>query len=266
MNIDNNRAISTIAESVVTATKELLTKAEYDKTSVSTVVAEANKEGKYGVMYNGNIVYVPNYSGRDISINERVVVTLPSNNYKQMYISAVTRPLYNSDGSGDGGVEHLSNYEELSNKPRINGITLSGNKTLTELGIQPTKMSQLDNDAGYAKRSDIPTVPTNISAFTNDSGYITSIDIPNIPTKTSDLTNDSGFITAADIPSVSVNAARVPYSNTVSRLRATNVQEAIDEIASSGGGDSPVSGDSYMTKEEMVEFCELLVSKLGISD
>ena len=54
---------------------------------------------------------------------------------------------------------------------RIDGITV------------PTKVSELENDAGYltehqslveyAKKSEIPNVPTNISAFNNDVGYLT---------------------------------------------------------------------------------------------
>lgn len=68
-------------------------------------------------------------------------------------------------------------YTQLDNKPKINGVELSGNKSTADLGIN------------------IPTVPTVVSAFTNDAGYITASDIPTIPTKTSQLTNDSGFLT-----------------------------------------------------------------------
>lgn len=50
-----------------------------------------------------------------------------------------------------GGV---SDYAELNNKPAINGVTLSGNKTAAQLGLAadgdvPTKTSQLQNDAGF---------------------------------------------------------------------------------------------------------------------
>lgn len=38
-------------------------------------------------------------------------------------------------GGGGGGTGGTSNYNDLSNKPSINGVTLSGNKTLKELGI-----------------------------------------------------------------------------------------------------------------------------------
>ena len=124
---------------------------------------------------------------------------------------------------GDGGT---TNYNDLTNKPSINSVTLTGNKTTEDLNI---KTSDLDNDAGFITNADIPTktsdltndsgfqtaaqvsaavaaaIPTNVSAFTNDSGYITAAQVGNIPTKTSDLTNDSGFITSAQAPVQSVN-------------------------------------------------------------
>lgn len=40
----------------------------------------------------------------------------------------------NSTGGGTGGT---TDYTQLSNKPQINNVELSGNKTLSELGIQP---------------------------------------------------------------------------------------------------------------------------------
>lgn len=45
-----------------------------------------------------------------------------------------------------------TDYEELSNKPKINNVELTGNKTTSDLGIV------------------IPTVPTKLSAFTDDLG------------------------------------------------------------------------------------------------
>lgn len=52
-------------------------------------------------------------------------------------------------GTSTGGSK---NYEELSNKPKINNVELSGNKTTSDLGIV------------------IPTVPTTLSSFTDDLG------------------------------------------------------------------------------------------------
>lgn len=48
-------------------------------------------------------------------------------------------------GGGEGGT---TDYTFLSNKPQINGVELTGNKTSAELGI-PTKTSQLNNDSGF---------------------------------------------------------------------------------------------------------------------
>ena len=101
-------------------------------------------------------------------------------------------------------------YNDLSNKPQINSIELTGNKSLADLGIQPT--------GDYALKSELPE---NTSDLTNDSGFITNqvndlvnypltsslatvatsgsyndlSGLPSIPTKVSDLTNDSGFVT-----------------------------------------------------------------------
>lgn len=49
----------------------------------------------------------------------------------------------------DSGPTGTNNYNNLSNKPRVNGVILEGNKTSEDLGINiPTKLSDLEND-GY---------------------------------------------------------------------------------------------------------------------
>ena len=119
-------------------------------------------------------------------------------------------------GELTGGVFYgTNNYEELINKPSINGVELVGNKTTSDLGIDiPTELSELTNDVGFITDAD---VPTKTSDLTNDSGYITTADVsavglsgdyddltnkPTIPTLTSQLTNDSGFITNAQVPTM----------------------------------------------------------------
>lgn len=58
----------------------------------------------------------------------------------------------------------------------------------------PSKVSELENDANYATRSEIPT---RVSQLQNDANYATKNELP---TTTSELTNNSGFITIADVP------------------------------------------------------------------
>ena len=79
-------------------------------------------------------------------------------------------------GSSPGGT---SNYNDLENKPRINNVELSGNKTAQELGISGNIQADWNttdsSDGSYIKnKPTIPTVPTNVSAFTNDAGYLTT--------------------------------------------------------------------------------------------
>ena len=103
----------------------------------------------------------------------------------------------------------ITSYNELLETPQIEGVDLKGNKSLTDLGIQPAgdyltsipeeyiTETELNGKGyitsaaleGYAQTSEIPT------------DYLTEADLEGyaqtsaIPTNTSDLTNDSGFIT-----------------------------------------------------------------------
>lgn len=97
---------------------------------------------------------------------------------------------YDLSGSGGGGT---SNYNDLSNKPQINGNTLNGNKTSSQLGLAsasdiPDELADLQDDATHRTVTDTEKALWNGKADTSD-----------IPTKTSDLTNDSGFITGLTI-------------------------------------------------------------------
>ena len=73
-----------------------------------------------------------------------------------------------------------SNYQDLSNKPKINDVELNGNKTTSELGIVIPINSDFTlnglSEKSYNNLTDkptIPTIPTNVSAFNNDAGYLT---------------------------------------------------------------------------------------------
>lgn len=95
------------------------------------------------------------------------------NNKQDVLISGENIKTINNEsilGSGNieigGGGGGTSNYNALTNKPKINNVELKGNKSLNDLGIQPA--------GNYALKSEIPTVPTKVSAFTNDAGYLTT--------------------------------------------------------------------------------------------
>ena len=102
-----------------------------------------------------------------------------------------------------------SDYTILTNKPQIGGVELTGNKSLSDLGIQPAGTYLTEIPAEYVTETELngkgylTAVP---EGYVTDSelegkGYITSAALggyaqtSDIPTATSDLTNDSGFIT-----------------------------------------------------------------------
>ena len=62
---------------------------------------------------------------------------------------AFSDEINNGGGSGDGGgTGGTTNYNNLSNRPQINGITLAGNKTASDLNLQPA--------GNYITNEDIP--------------------------------------------------------------------------------------------------------------
>lgn len=78
-------------------------------------------------------------------------------------------------GGGSGGT---TNYNTLSNKPQINGITLSGNQTSTDLGLQPAGDYATTNDlANKANKSTTLSGYGITDAYTkteSDTKYATS--------------------------------------------------------------------------------------------
>ena len=164
-----------------------------------------------------------------------------------------------------GGSSGTSDYTALTNKPSINGVTLSGNKTASDIGINvPTKVSDLTNDVGYidnsvnnlayyTKSSDLhavatsgdyedlsnkPTVNdatltiqkngTTVDTFTANSSEDTTVNIE-VPTKTSDLTNDSGYITTNN--DIQINGTSIVSNNVANIKTKTAYNSSTNKIA-----------------------------------
>lgn len=100
---------------------------------------------------------------------------------------AVSVDIPTSGGSG------TSDYEELENKPSINNVELIGNKTLAQLGIQPSGDYPTNSEMVSAiaiETSNRISADENIMIELNGKA-----DTSEIPIKTSQLVNDSGFLT-----------------------------------------------------------------------
>ena len=101
-------------------------------------------------------------TGQNATINGVNTLTLTAGDNITLNQSGSTLEISATGGSGG-----TSNYTDLSNKPKINNVELSGNKTTSDLGLFSGNYNDLTN------KPTIPTVPTNVSAFTNDAGYLT---------------------------------------------------------------------------------------------
>ena len=82
-------------------------------------------------------------------------------------------------GGGGGGT---SDYDDLSNKPKINNVILSGNKTTSQLGL-PTKTSDLTNDSGF-----ITAAVANLTYYYKKSETYTQAEINSLISAISTLT------------------------------------------------------------------------------
>ncbi len=72
------------------------------------------------------------------------------NNHIHTETVALSADLRIGDPNGSSGGEGISDYDSLSNRPKINGITLSGNRSSGDLDLQPR--------GNYALKSELPDV------------------------------------------------------------------------------------------------------------
>lgn len=165
-----------------------------------------------------------------------------------------------SGGTGD--------YSDLTNKPSINNVTLSGNKSLNDLGVQPTgdyalnsaiptKTSDLTNDSGYIT-SYVETDPVftasaahgitstditnwnNKSTFSGDYNDLTNKPtIPTVPTNVSAFTNDAGYLTSHQDVSGKLDTSKVKTSTSTTSgdvYDVTYINNTLGDIESLLGG------------------------------
>ena len=97
----------------------------------------------------------------------------------------------------DAGANKWS-YNWLTDLPSINGVTIQGDLTLEDLDIIiPTKVSELENDAGYVTEEDLTDRFYTKDEVYNKDEIDDKFDDIVIPTKVSELENDAGYITDA---------------------------------------------------------------------
>lgn len=97
-------------------------------------------------------------------------------------------------GQAPSTIGGTTNYNELSGKPKINGVELKGNKTTKDLGIEAGKEVHIGTDE-----------PAGEEVIWIDP----SEEADEIPTKTSQLVNDSKFVNEEYVDTAIQNALEV---------------------------------------------------------
>ena len=99
--------------------------------------------------------------------------------------------------NGGGGGSGTSNYNDLSNKPSINNVTLTGNKTASALGLQP----EITGDVKISSDNVDDTGATNLFVTSNEkstwSGKQDALTFDDAPTENSNNPVKSGGIYTA---------------------------------------------------------------------
>lgn len=83
--------------------------------------------------------------------------------------------------AGGGGTGGTTNYNNLSNKPKLNGVTLEGNKTLDQVGVLAKNQGTNNSGKYLSIGSDGNVVPADAPSGGEGGGGITEETDPTVP-------------------------------------------------------------------------------------
>lgn len=173
----------------------------------------------YGTDVNSHVGFIPLpdfiYADAMSSISgvEGVYYTPMLNSVAENMLTEEVRTKLNTTG--------ITDYDYLSNRPSINSVTLTGNKTLSDLGIQPA--------GSYATTSDLSTALTDYYTATETDTAI--------GTATNDMATETWVSTQL------TDYATVSNLNSVSTVANT---AAVIQVGSTFTG-TPKNGDLLIT-------------------
>lgn len=153
--------------------------------------------------------------------------------------------------SGGGGGGGTSDYNELSNLPSINNVTLSGNKTTSDLGIEIPDVStfitkDVNNLTNYTKTSDLSSVATSGS-------YNDLSNKPTIPDDLADLNDDSTHRLVTDTEKTTWNG-KGTYSKPNGGIPSSDLASAVQ--TSLGKADTSLQTSLIEEKDMVVTYTD----------
>ena len=176
----------------------------YGHVKVGSVTIDASGDDTIELVAGSNVTLTPDTTSKSVTIS--------------------------ASGGGGGGT---SDYLQLSNKPKINGIELVDNTTTEDLGIVvPQYTSELENDSGFITNEADPTVPAWAKEPTKPT--YTAEEVGALPSNTpipdpTSVVIDRFVSVGTHIADISVNG------------------EKTELYAPTGGGGTPVTVDSELS-------------------
>lgn len=171
-------------------------------------------------------------------------------------------------------------YEQLTDKPTLEGVELDGDMTLEDFGAAHASDLFSGDYNDLTNKPTIPVVPQNVSAFNNDAGYLTSetdptvpawakapskptytasevgaladdTPIPTVPTNVSAFNNDAGYLTSETDPTVPswAKASNKP-TYTASEVGALPDTTSIPSKVSDLDNDSNFTTKTYVDEQD----------------
>ena len=213
----------------------------------TAIVTSVGDNNTCSVRVNGKTHSNIAYYGDVPTVNKSYRVFCPNGSMNQAFIIT-------GGGSSGGGSTSTTDYNQLTNRPSINGTTLSGNKTSSQLGLYGTNNTPPYPVTSVNGKTGDVVISTggNVDSVNGKTGVVVlnAADVgalPNttvIPTKTSELTNDSGYITANDVPVKSVDGATGDVVTNAVKTTTQTLTDAQKQQARAniGAGTSNFSG------------------------
>ena len=160
------------------------------------------------------------------------------------------------DGEGGGG--GTSDYEELDNLPQIGGVTLKGNKSLSDLGAASASdvSAKYTKPAGGIPASDLANgvIPDVSGFYTKPAGGIPASDIANgvIPDVSGFYTKPSGGIPSTDMAQAvqtSLSAADSAYQKPAGGIPLSDLADNTETVSGTTPSITGVDGKRYICGE-----------------
>lgn len=161
--------------------------------------------------------------------------------------------------AASGGGCGTTDYTSLSNKPQIGGVTLEGNKTAKDLGLQPAGEYLADSDVpDWAKQPERPTYTPEEIGAQPEGDYLQDGDVPAWamqPQKPTYTAQEVGaqpkgdYAQKSDIPEKLPN----PQALTIKGQTYDGSQPVKVDVAD---GKTPVKGIDYFTEADVQEVAE----------